>query len=100
MPDCDAHGPEFSHRSIVYGRPMAAARTGLDLGAVVHRLTGDRVARYVVVDRSQVDANALGVLALADAMTPELAATQKRTHRGRVAAEAARRYRHRDRVIG
>jgi hypothetical protein len=84
----------------VYGRPLAAARTGLDLGPVAHRLTADRVARYVVVDRSQVDANALGVLALADAMTAELTAAQKCTYRGRVAAQAARRYRHRDRVIG
>jgi hypothetical protein len=72
----------------VYNRLLAAARAGLDPGVVVHRVTADRVARYVVVDRSQVDANALGVFALADAMSTELAAAQKRAHCGRVAAQA------------
>jgi hypothetical protein len=58
----------------VHGRPLAAAWAGLDLGIVVCRLTADRVAGYVVVNRRQVDANALRVSALADAMTVELAA--------------------------
>ncbi len=91
---------KFNHSSIVCGRLLAAARAGLGLGVVVPRPAADRVARYADVDRSQMDANALGVLALADAMTTELAAAQKRTYRGRIAAKATRRYRHRDRVIG
>jgi hypothetical protein len=70
----------------MHGRRSISAWTRLDLGLVVHGLAADRVARYVVVDRSQVDANALGVLALADAVTAELTAAQKRTYRGRVAA--------------
>jgi hypothetical protein len=82
------------------GRRSISAWTRFDLGVVVHGLTAETVARYVILDRSQMDANALGVLALADTMATELSAAQKCSYSGRIAAQAARRYRHSDRVIG